>query len=248
MGNRRDYLITSIAEISHEIYEKGWVANHDGNITVHFENSFLATPTSVSKADIVPELIITLDENGKKIHGIGNSFSEMKLHLAAYLARDEIKAVLHAHPPFSTARGLVGGDFEINIPEAIVSIGDYIPVVQYAMPGTQESTDLVLDALSGSDVFMMAGNGVLAVGRDLKEAFLRMELLEHLIKIDYYAKSMGTAMIIPDTDKQVLLEKRASLGLITKPNVQNSSPNNDQRNEVLKDLISQEIKKVLQEK
>ena len=76
MGNRREYLINSIVEISHELYKKGWVANHDGNITIRFEDNFLATPTSVSKADIVPEMILTLDSRGEKIHGIGKSFSE----------------------------------------------------------------------------------------------------------------------------------------------------------------------------
>lgn len=248
MGNRREYLIKSIVEVSNELYKKGWVANHDGNITIRFEDNFLATPTSVSKADIVPEMILTLDKNGEKIHGIGKSFSEMKLHLAAYQTRNEIQAVVHAHPPFCMARGLVGGDFEVKVPEAIISIGDIIPVVEYTMPGTKENTDIVSDAISGSDVFMIAGNGVLAVGRDLKEAFLRMELLEHLIKIDYYAKSMGTAMKIPEADRQLLLEKRASLGLITNNNVQITTDTQNNKNEILKDLISQEIKKALQEK
>ncbi len=249
MGNRRDYLINSIVDICHKIDKKGWVANHDGNVTVKYEDNFLATPTSVGKSDMVVEMVLTLDKSGNKIHGIGKSFSEMKLHLAAYGAREEINAVIHAHPPYATAHGLIGGNFIVNLPEAIVSIGDEIPVADYSMPGTEKSINTISELIMQTDVFMIAGNGVLAVGKDLNEAFLRMELLEHLIKINYYANSMGTPMTIPDEDKQKLIEKRISLGLITKDKKTQPVPDKEeQKNEILKNLISEEIKKVLLEK
>ncbi len=271
MGNPREYIIKSIVEISHKLHAMGWVANHDGNVTVKFEGALLATPTAVSKADIVPEMILTLDMEGKKVHGIGKPFSEINLHLAAYKAREDTTAVVHAHPPFAMARGLAGvgveagRDFEIVVPEAIVSIGDVIPVVAYAFPGSVQHEQIIAEALSRCDVFMLAGNGVLSVGRDVKEAYLRMELLEHLLKIDYYAKSMGQVTAIPFEDKQKLLEKRAAAGLGPK-GVQNpipspppfsssaSSPSppppGDPGNqkELLKRLIAEEIKKALKER
>ena len=260
MENSREYLINNIVEISHKLHAMGWIANHDGNVTVSFERKLLATPTAVSKADITPEMILTLDMEGHKIHGIGKPFSEINLHLAAYKAREDISAVVHAHPPFAMARGLAdGSDFEIVVPEAVVSIGDMIPVARYAFPGSSEHMQIIAEALSRCDVFMMAGNGVLSVGRDVKEAYLRMELLEHLLKIDYYATSMGQVMTIPAEDKQKLLEKRAAVGLGPKgthtaasPSVQSTCPSfpgnpNDQK-ELLKELIAEEIKKALIEK
>jgi L-fuculose-phosphate aldolase len=249
MGNRREYLIKSIVEISNRLHSMGWVANHDGNVTVQFEGTLLATPTATSKADIVPEVILTLDMEGKKVHGIGKPFSEINLHLAAYRVRGDISAVVHAHPPFAMARGLVGGDFEVVVPEAIVSIGDMIPVMRYVMPGVVEHERIVAEALGRCDVFMMAGNGVLSVGRDVKEAYLRMELLEHLLKVDYYAKSMGDVMSIPGEDRRKLLEKRVSIGLGPKGgNVAATPKRQTDQKDLLKDLITEEIKKVLKEK
>lgn len=273
MGNPREYLIKNIVEISHKLHIMGWVANHDGNVTVSFEDSLLATPTAVSKANIVPEMILTLDMEGHKVHGIGKPFSEINLHLVAYKTRPGIGAVVHAHPPFAMARGLVcvdGGDFEIVVPEAVVSIGADIPVARYAFPGSVEQEQIIAEALTRCDVFMMAGNGVLSVGRDVNEAYLRMELLEHLLKIDYYARSMGQVMTIPGEDKQKLLEKRTAAGLGPKvapttsqslsqspslsPSLSSSSSSpsftgtpTDQK-ELLKELIAEEIKKVLKEK
>jgi L-fuculose-phosphate aldolase len=253
MGNRREYLIKAIVDISQKLWAKGWVANHDGNVSVRCEDMLLATPTAVSKGDIVPEMILTLDMEGNKLQGIGKPFSEIKLHLAAYRAREDINAVVHAHPPFSMARSLVGGHFEINVPEAVVSIGDVIPVARYAMPGAKENDEIIADALSKCDVFLMAGNGVLSVAGDVKDAFLRMELLEHLLKIDYYAKSMGTVIALPGEDKQKLLEKRASVGLgpktVTFPSTAKESNSPPQtQTDLIKDLIAEELKKVLSEK
>jgi L-fuculose-phosphate aldolase len=254
MGNRREYLIKAIVDISQKLWHKSWVANHDGNVSVRYEDMLLATPTAVSKGDIVPEMILTLDMEGNKLQGIGKPFSEIKLHLDAYRAREDINAVVHAHPPFSMARGLVGGDFEINVPEAVVSIGAVIPVARYAMPGAKENDGIIADALSKCDVFMMAGNGVLSVAGDVKDAFLRMELLEHLLKIDYYAKSMGTVMTLPLEDKQKLLEKRASIGIgpktVTFPSrtKESDSPQMQMKTDLIKDLIAEELKKVLQKK
>jgi L-fuculose-phosphate aldolase len=149
------------------------------------------------------------------------------------------------------ARGLVGGDFEIVVPEAIVSIGDVIPVARYVIPGAREHGEIVVEALSKCDVFMMGGNGVLSVGGDVKEAYLRMELLEHLLKIDYYAKSMGTVMAIPGADRQKLLEKRAAIfpSAAVSPQQEEQTQGQSQvQTDVIKELIAQELKNILQEK
>ena len=98
MTKRIAYLKKSIAQFSQKLDAKGFVANHDGNITIKIENGFLATPTSQAKAAITEELVITLDEAGKKTAGIGKPFSEISLHLAAYNARPEINAVIQFVP------------------------------------------------------------------------------------------------------------------------------------------------------
>ncbi len=266
MGNRIDYLKKQIADISKTLDMKGFVANHDGNISTRFEDGLLATPSAESKAAIFADMIITLDMSGKKIAGIGSSFSEIKLHLAAYRARDDAVAVIHAHPPFSTAMGLTGSPLKISLPEAIVSIGDTIPIARYAMPGAAENDDIISEALQISDVFMMAGNGVLAIGDDLEQAYLRLELVEHLAKIQHYTRGMGNSFTLPESDREKLLAKRASIGLGPQARLSPLSQNGHIPNDLptskavdnsvaatlagdeLKNLIAQEIKKLFEGK
>lgn len=251
MGNRRDHLLAMVADISRRLHARGWVANHDGNVSARLDDSLLATPTSLSKADVTPELVLTLDLQGRKLQGVGKPFSEVQLHLAAYASRPETQAVVHAHPPLATARGLCGGDLCVFLPEAVISIGDRVPVSRYAPPGSLESVSFLQESFSESDVVMVPGNGAWAVGRDLMEAYLRMELLEHLLRIEFYARSMGPMMEIPPGDRKKLLEKRASLGLGPQVPVSPPPPEPPQAptpDDLIRSLISEELKKILQMK
>jgi len=158
-------------------------------------------------------MILLLNEKGERIEGFGGVFSEIKLHFAAYKGRPDAVCVVHAHPPYATARGLVGLPLVPMLPEAVVSIGGYIPVAPFAMPGDAVNDQMVVDALKIADVVMLAGNGVLAIGDDLEQAFLRIELLEHIAKIDFYAKTMGHPAALSAGDMSKLLAKRRSIGL-----------------------------------
>lgn len=251
MGNRRSFIVNEIVKYSQKLDQKGFGANHDGNISTKFDDVLLATPTAVSKGNITADLIITLDKSGNKVAGIGKPFSEIKLHLIAYRERPEVNAVVHAHPPFATARGLLNLPIKPAIPEAIVSIGDVVPVVAFAMPGVKENDDIIARALAEVDVFIMPGNGVLAVGDCVEQAYLRLELVEHLAKIDYYAQNQGMPMRLASEDIASLMQKRADIGLGPKrktavlPQVSGFTKEQEQLPE-LKKLILEEIKKALQ--
>jgi L-fuculose-phosphate aldolase len=248
MGNRRSFITNEIVKYSQKLDQKGFGANHDGNISVKFDDVLLATPTAVSKGNITSDIIITLDKKGKKIDGLGKPFSEIKLHLVAYCARPEINAVVHAHPPFSTARGLLNLPIKPALPEAIVSIGDLVPVVAFAMPGAKENESIIANVLSQADVFMMPGNGVFAIGDSVEQAYLRLELVEHLAKIDYYARNMGAPMSLNENDIAKLLEKRAAAGLGPKKNINSmtqASASDQQQSTDIKKIILEEIKNSL---
>lgn len=254
MGNRRDHLAAAIASVSQRLAARGWVANHDGNVSARLDDNLLATPTATAKADVGSDLVLTLDMQGNKLAGPGKPFSEIALHLAAYRARFDVQAVVHAHPPLATARGLTGGDFRVFLPEAVISIGDVIPVLPYAPLGSAAATELAAAALAHCDVFIMAGNGAWATGRDVMEAYLRLELLEHLLKIEFYARAMGPMMEIPAEDRRKLLEKRASLGLGPRPSAATASASESapaapsSREEAIRRLVADELKKILQKK
>ncbi len=59
-----------IVEIGRLVYQKGWVAANDGNISVRLDQDrILATPTGVSKGMMHPDDLIICDMQGNKIQG-----------------------------------------------------------------------------------------------------------------------------------------------------------------------------------
>ena len=204
-----------IIATAHAIHARGWVANHDGNITVRRgPGRFLATPTAVSKAAVDHTNLIEVDDNGKRISGTAKSFSEVGLHLAVYQRRADVNAVIHAHPPHATAIACAGASLIERpfMPEVIVSLGPWIPTVPFAPPGGAAHSALASFA-DDVDVVLIASHGVVAWGADLETAYLRMELVEHHARIALAAQAAGGVRPLPATVLGPLLASRAKAGL-----------------------------------
>lgn len=208
-------LRAELVATSRRLHQLGWVANHDGNLSVRLTGDrLLITPTAYSKADVDEASLIIVDLQGKVLEGRKKPFSELELHLAAYRARPRVEVVLHAHPPTATAFGLTGVELApIAMPELVVSLGDSIPTVPRAMPKTPEAVKGVEAAAAKVDAMLLAGNGALTLGADLSQALLRMELVEHYAKIMLAARSLGAVQPLPPGDVAKLLEARKKAGL-----------------------------------
>jgi len=204
-----------LADVSHRLHANGWVANHDGNLSVRLTGErLLITPTAVSKHDVDEGLLLVVDLEGKVLEGRRKAFSELDLHLAIYRARPEVEAVLHAHPPHATAWGLVGQELSpVAMPEVVVSLGDRIPTLPRVLPRSEEAVRLVEAAAKQFDAMLVAGNGALTCGVDLEQALLRMELVEHYAKILTVARQLGPVPPLPPSDLARLLEARKKAGL-----------------------------------
>ena len=204
-----------LAATSRRLHDNGWVANHDGNLSVRLTgNRFLITPTAMSKRDIDASMLLIVDSKGVVLEGRRKSFSELELHLAIYRARPEVEAVLHAHPPYATAFGLVGVELSpIAMPEIVVSLGSKIPTLARSMPKDPAGVAAVEKAAASYDAMLLSGNGVLTCGVDLSQALLRCELVEHYAKILSIARGLGQVAPLGDADQAKLLEARAKAGL-----------------------------------
>jgi L-fuculose-phosphate aldolase len=199
-----------VSDISRLIWERGWVANHDGNVTAKVApGRIVATPTGLSKRVIDREALLVVDESGRVVRGRLRPFSELGMHLLVYRARPDVAAIVHAHPPYATARGMRCEAIPSFLPEAVVSIGEGVPVVPLAMPG-RDSEDALEPFVREHDAVLIQGNGVFAWGTDVEHAYLRMELVEHLA---HMAHITGVTPALPRDMVEKLLEKRAAAGL-----------------------------------
>ena len=206
-----------LVEYARQLAARGWVANHDGNITYRLDDgTFLATPTSTAKARVSLESLLVIDDQGGKVGPAGGKpFSESSLHLAVYAARPDVRAVVHAHPPAATGYAVAGVGLDVPfLAEAVVSLGPGIPTVPFAAPGTSAAAALA-PYLEEHDAVLLGNHGVLTWGADLEQAYLRMELVEHLAKVALVAHQLGGVRALPAAVLPTLGEARAKAGLGT---------------------------------
>ena len=201
-----------ICEIGRRLYEKNFVAANDGNISVRLDaNRVLTTPTGVSKGFMTPESMVIVDLEGRPLSA-GKPSSEILLHLFAYRERAEVQAVVHAHPLYATGFAVAGLSFDDCVtPEIIVTLGS-IPLASYGTPSTAKLPDTLRPYIHHHDAFLLANHGAVAVGKDLWDAYYKLERLEHYAHILFISRQLGGEKILPKDDVQELLSLRAKYG------------------------------------
>lgn len=209
-GLRRDMVKACAA-----LFQKNLVAATDGNVSARLApDRVLITPSGVSKGDVDELSILLCDMEGRKIRGRGDVSSEVQVHLAAYRAREDIHAVVHAHPPVATAFTFAGVEAllcEPVVPEVIAQIGP-IPTLPYITPGTRMLGAAVEDALRASDVVMLSQHGAVTVGKSPWGAYLRMEKLEYLACVLKTARELSGAEGIRRLKAEQIEELTATYG------------------------------------
>ena len=235
-----------VSQYSLLLHERGRVANHDGNVSARLpDGGFAITPTAVSKRACPPDSIVVCGADGKP-RSRGRPPSEVALHVGAYRARPKVNAVIHAHPPYASAFALARRPLSVAMPEVVVSLGHEIPLAPMALPKDPAVADVAATALSVADAVLLTANGVLVVGEDLEQAYLRCELVEHYARIVSIAGCIGGVVDLEPAATNKMLELRHKAGLGPKPTAAPSSSASDQSlSGMIRPIVAEEISRVL---
>jgi L-fuculose-phosphate aldolase len=199
-----------ICEIGRRAYARGMGAANDGNISVLLDDgTLLCTPSGVSKGFMRPEMICRVDRAGRLVANAGyKPSSEIKMHLCVYEHRDDVRAVVHAHPLYATVHAICGKPLTQQImPESTMFLGE-VPLTPYAVPSTVELCDAIVPYLSRHDAVLLENHGALSYGHDLESAYFKMEALDYYAKVVYLAAAYGGAKEFNADQIEKLLDVR----------------------------------------
>ncbi len=113
------------------------------------------------------------------------------MHLAIYGVRPDVQAIVHAHPITATGFALAGIPLDQNLlPEIVLTLGS-IPLAKYGTPSTCELSEAVAGEILNHDGLLLANHGAVTVGKNLEEAYYRMEIVEHYAKTVLVACQLG---------------------------------------------------------
>ena len=194
-----------ICEVCRLLYGRGYVVSNDGNVSVRVEpDKVLITPSGVGKGRMTPEMLVLCDLQGNVLEGDRYPSSESKMHLMVYRERPDVMAVVHAHPPLSTAFSICRRPLkERYLAEMVVGLGE-IPVTEFAMLSTEEVPESVRPFVHDHNAVLLANHGSLAWGPTLLSAFDRLETVEQTAKVFYYVERIGGGVEITPEQAQTL--------------------------------------------
>ena len=211
-----DALRRDIVEIGRRLWMRGFVASNDGNISVRTgADRLLMTPASVSKGFMTPEMMVVTDLDGKVVEAAPGRkpSSEALMHLVAYRERPDVNAVVHAHPPLSTGFAVAGIPLDRAVLAEVVTTLGSIPIAEYGTPSTREMADTVRPLIKAHDGVLLANHGALTLGRELFQAYYKMETIEHFAQISLVARQLGREHLLSREEVGRLQGLRGTYGI-----------------------------------
>jgi L-fuculose-phosphate aldolase len=193
-----------VVRVCQLLYEKDMLFASDGNVSVRWgDDRLIVTPSGVHKGLLsVDELVVTdmsgevLDES-PAAQDVLQPSAELRLHLEAYRQRSDVRAVVHAHPPVTTALTVAGSSLAACVvPETLVTLGQIVTTA-YATPSSAQGPLVIRDLIGEHDALVLDRHGAVTVGDTPLKAYMRMEKVENTARIIQLALSLGNLTTIP---------------------------------------------------
>lgn len=182
--------IDQIIKIGKLIYDKGYNAGKDGNISIRVDSErIIITTTGALLGFLTKEDFVLIDKEGKVVDGFTakRPSTEVSLHTGIYKARPDVNAVIHAHAPYCISLSMIDIDTDNNIYN--VSAGP-VPITDIAIPSSPDSWEKIAPYVKTRSKAILRRHGAVAWGKDIMTAFVKLEETEH------FAKSLVNALCV----------------------------------------------------
>ena len=173
-----------------KVVSSGLVTGAGGNISARCGRVVYLSASGLALDEMEGEDYIGVDiDSGEVVDGNRKPTSEVILHLACYRMREDVQAIVHTHSPWAGGVISSGKTLKPMFPEFVCDI-DRIAHIDYVVPTTEKLADVVVKVAGENNVILMTNHGVLAFGRNLREAYYRNLIVEDA------AKSLVAACVV----------------------------------------------------
>jgi L-fuculose-phosphate aldolase len=189
------------------LYEKGLTSGTGGNISARVGDVMVITPSGTCKGMLDPTELVTVDiATGKAVSG--RPSMETPFHLTVYRNRPDVNGVVHVHPRFCTVLACTGRSVDPAwTPEGLMVLGRTVPLIPYATPGSDDLAVMLGQEVEAANAFLLESHGAIAIGKDLKDAFHRMETLEAHAELQYHLALLGKGRPLPAEEVRRILRE-----------------------------------------
>lgn len=181
------------------LYERDLVAGSGGNLSVRVGEEIFITPSGYSLRDISPEMVVTLNKEGRVLEGEAPT-KDMEMHLRVLRARAGINVVCHVHGAHIIAVSTLispGSDSFPPITPGFAYFAHPLEMLPFMVPGTKELAVAAAGCFSNPDcsALLLQNHGLVTVGVSFQDALNVAEEIDEAAKI--YVLTNGKAKSIP---------------------------------------------------
>lgn len=190
-----------LCKYARKIVAKGMVVGPGGNISARDGEAMLVSPSGFALEEIEPEqwvAVSIIDGSVQAAPGLRPS-SEVLMHLYGYQVNPAIGAMVHTHPANSIAFGLIGEELPVMFPDQAALTGK-TGFVPYVIPTTELLANAVKEKITQYSTLLLGNHGLVTVGRNLREAYYRTEVVEDAARIYLLAKAAGTPRVLTEQE------------------------------------------------
>ncbi len=171
--------------------ERSDIIDYNGHASIRAgETRMFINIGSCQRSLLTIDDICTIDFDGNVIEGNGKPPLEFHLHAGVYKARPDVKAVVHAHPKWSTFLTIAGESYQ-----PVFAQGSLV----YPMPvldspnsiNNPEMAKRLTDTLGDRPAALLKAHGAVTVGKNIVDAFVLVNYLEDNAYRQYMALQIG---------------------------------------------------------
>ena len=204
-----------VIEYSLKLLSEGLTNGTAGNVSIFNRKKGLVaiSPTGVNYSELTPEMISVVDLNGKLIEGLKPS-SELEMHMILYRNREDVNAVIHTHPVYTTVLACLREDLPAIDYMIAVTGATKVRCAEYASYGTKELAENAYNAMGSSLAVILANHGLTTAGKDIANVFNITVQVEYISNLYIKARNIGEPIILPDNEMNSMLERFKTYGQI----------------------------------
>jgi len=180
--------------------ERADIIDYNGHASIRAgENRIFINIGSCQRSQLTPDDICTIDFDGTVIEGNGKPPLEFHLHAGIYKARADVRAVVHAHPKWSTFLTMTGESYKPVFAQGAL----VCPLPVLDSPNSINNPVMakrLSDTLGDQPAALMKSHGAVSVGKDIVEAFVLINYLEENAYRQYMAMQIGKPYAFSDEE------------------------------------------------
>ena len=181
-----------VARFMRRLYKHALTTTSGGNISLRVsEKIILITPSATDKGRMKWKEVGIINILGENLTPHLKPSIETEMHLAIYRKKNDVLAIVHAHPVFASLFTAIKAKINTNLTaEAKAILGDPL-LVRNAVMGSRALAEVAAENILKSDVLLLENHGILTTGSNILQAFDKIEVLENAAKMTLMTEMTG---------------------------------------------------------